>query len=179
MKESFLKTNEAFENYYSTKGIANAGWRIFQLVFLISSLESVVKETELDVVDVLHVDTGGGKSEAYFALVVFTAFFERTQGKAEGVTAIVKFPLRMLSIQQLERLSSILIHADQVRKRNKALFPGQNFSLGYYVGNTEEFPDLYKKVKDTLYSKKILKSPAPESVIISRCPLCTTQPAVL
>jgi hypothetical protein len=176
VKESFLKTNEAFENYYSTKGITNANWRIFQLVFLISSLESVVKETELDVVDVLHVDTGGGKSEAYFALVVFTAFFERTQGKAEGVTAIVKFPLRMLSIQQLERLSSILIHADQVRKKNKALFPGQNFSLGYYVGNTEEFPDLYKKVKDTLYYKKILKNPAPESIIISRCPLCTTQP---
>lgn len=156
VKESFLKTNEAFDNYYSSKGIVNAGWRIFQLVFLISSLESVVKETELDVVDVLHVDTGGGKSEAYFALVVFTAFFERTQRKEEGVTAIVKFPLRMLSIQQLERLSSILIHADQVRKKNRAFFPGQNFSLGYYVGNTEEFPDLYKKVKDTLYSKKIL-----------------------
>ncbi len=177
VKESFLKINEAFENYYSTKGIANANWRIFQLVFLISSLESVVKETELDVVDVLHVDTGGGKSEAYFALVVFTAFFERTQGKADGVTAIVKFPLRMLSIQQLERLSSILIHAEQVRKKNEALFPGQNFSLGYFVGNTEEFPDLYKKVKDTLYSKKILKSPAPESIIISRCPLCAIQPA--
>lgn len=176
VKESFLKTNEAFENYYSTKGVSNGGWRIFQLVFLISSLESVVKETELDVVDVLHVDTGGGKSEAYFALVVFTAFFERTQGKTEGVTAIVKFPLRMLSIQQLERLSSILIHADQVRKKNKTFFPGENFSLGYYVGNTEEFPDLYKKVKDTLYSKKILKNPATESIIISRCPLCTARP---
>ncbi len=176
VRESFLKTNEAFSNYYSTKGIPNAGWRIFQLVFLISSMESVVKETELDVVDVLHVDTGGGKSEAYFALVVFTAFFERSQGKKEGVTAIVKFPLRMLSIQQLERLSSILIHADHVRKKNENLFPGDNFSLGYYVGNTEEFPDLYKKIKDTLYSKNILKTPAPESIIISRCPLCTTQP---
>ena len=177
VKESFLKTNESFENYYCTKGVSNAGWRIFQLVFLISSLESVVKETELDVVDVLHVDTGGGKSEAYFALVVFTAFFERSIGKTEGVTAIVKFPLRMLSIQQLERLSSILIHADQVRRKYKTLFPGENFSLGYYVGNTEEFPDLYKKVKDTLYSKKILKNPAIESLIISRCPLCTSRPA--
>jgi len=176
VRESFLKTNEAFDNYNLTKGIPNAGWRIFQLVFLISSMESVVKETELDVVDILHVDTGGGKSEAYFALVVFTAFFERSQGKKEGVTAIVKFPLRMLSIQQLERLSSILIHADQVRKKNGGLFPGDNFSLGYFVGNDEEFPDLYKKIKDTLYSKNILKTPAPVSIIISRCPLCTTQP---
>lgn len=176
VRESFLKTNKVFDNYYLTKGIPNAGWRIFQLVFLVSSLESVVKETELEVVDVLHVDTGGGKSEAYFALVVFTAFFERNTGKKEGVTAIVKFPLRMLSIQQLERLSSILIHAEQVRKKYEHLFPGDNFSLGYYVGNSDEFPDLYKKVKDKLYSKKIPKSPAPESMIISRCPLCTTQP---
>lgn len=178
VRESFLKTNETFENYYSTKGIQNAGWRIFQLVFLISSLESVVNETELDVVDVLHVDTGGGKSEAYFALVVFTAFFERIRGKKEGVTAIVKFPLRMLSIQQLERLSGILIHADQVRKANEKIFPGENFSLGYYVGNTDEFPAFYKQIKDTLYSKRnVLKKPAPASIIISRCPLCKTKPA--
>ena len=175
-KESFLKTNETFDNYYSTKGIPNAGWRIFQLVFLLASLESVVRDSELDVVDVLHVDTGGGKSEAYFALVVFTAFLERFQGKKAGVTAIVKFPLRMLSIQQLERLSSILIHAEQIRKENSTTFPGDEFSLGYYVGNTEEFPDFYKKVRDTLSSKTVLKAPAPESLIISRCPLCKDQP---
>lgn len=176
VKESFLKTNETFNNYYSIKGIQNAGWRIFQLVFLISTLESVVNESELDVTDVLHVDTGGGKSEAYFALVVFTAFYERTQGKNEGVTAIVKFPLRMLSIQQLERISSILIHADQVRKKNIEMFPGEFFSLGFYIGNTDEFPANYKKIKDNLYLKKGLKNPAPEGVIISHCPLCSTEP---
>jgi len=158
VKESFLKTNEAFENYYSTKGVSNGGWRIFQLVFLISSLESVVKETELDVVDVLHVDTGGGKSEAYFALVVFTAFFERTQGKTEGVTAIVKFPLRMLSIQQLERLSSILIHADQVRKKNKTFFPGENFLLDIMLVTPKSFPIYIKRSRIPYILKKSLKT---------------------
>lgn len=123
---------------------------MFQLVFFLSSIESIVEEKDLDIVDVLHVDTGGGKSEAYFALVVFTAFYERVTGKKDGVSAIVKFPLRMLSIQQLERISGIIIHAEKVRGESST-FPGSPFTLGYYVGNRdEEFPDLYQKVRKKL-----------------------------
>lgn len=175
VKESFLKTNEAFYNYYlnQEKPTSNAGWRLFQLAFFLSSIESVVKESELDTVDVLHVDTGGGKSEAYFALVVFTSLYERCIGRKEGVSSIVKFPLRMLSIQQLERATSIIIHAEDVRKRYENIFPGSSFSMGYYVGSKSgEFPDLYYKVKENLYEKDTLKSPAPVSKIISKCPLC-------
>ncbi|MCX9014883.1 MAG: hypothetical protein OIN89_08845 [Candidatus Methanoperedens sp.] len=117
VKEAFLKTNETFQNYYLNEGIQNAGWRLFQIAFFLSSIESVVEKKDLDVVNVLHVDTGGGKSEAYFALVTFTSFYERMTGKKAGVSAIVKFPLRMLSIQQLERVSSIIIHAEAVRKK--------------------------------------------------------------
>ncbi|MCX9082323.1 MAG: helicase-related protein [Candidatus Methanoperedens sp.] len=133
----------------------------------------MVEKKDLDVVNVLHVDTGGGKSEAYFALVVFTSFYERMTGKKEGVSAIVKFPLRMLSIQQLERVSSIIIHAESVREKNNDMFSGSPFSLGYYVGSDDDFPDLYVKVKKTLHNeKKELISPAPISKIISKCPLC-------
>lgn len=175
VQESFLKTNEAFYNYYSTqdKPILNAGWRLFQLAFFLSSIESVVKECNLDTVDVLHVDTGGGKSEAYFGLVVFTSFYERYIGIKDGVSSIVKFPLRMLSIQQLERAASIIIHAEDVRKKYEDTFPGSSFSLGYYVGSKSgEFPDLYSKVKNNLSEKNKLISPAPASKIISKCPLC-------
>lgn len=171
----FLKTNEAFNNYYNhiEKPIANAGWRLFQLAFFLSSICSVVEEKDLDIVDVLHVDTGGGKSEAYFTLIVFTMFYERAKGKEEGVSAIVKFPLRMLSIQQLERLSSVIVHAENVRSLSPYYFEGKQFSLGYFVGNADDdFPDLYSKIKDKLYSKGKLISPAPESKIISKCPLC-------
>lgn len=171
-RESFFKTNEVFYNYYANQEKKNAGWRLFQLAFLLSSIESVVKESDLDVVDVLHVDTGGGKSEAYFALIVFTAFYERMTGRKDGVSSIVKFPLRMLSIQQLERATSIIIHAENVRKMYEEYFPGLPFSIGYFVGISDEFPDTYKKNKAYLYEKGKLKSPAPESLIISKCPLC-------
>lgn len=173
VKEAFLKTNETFNNYYLNQGISNAGWRLFQIAFFLSSIESVVEKKDLDVVNVLHVDTGGGKSEAYFALVMFTSFYERMTGKKEGVSAIVKFPLRMLSIQQLERISGIIIHAEAVRTKYCDIFPGVPFSLGYYVGSDDDFPDLYVKVRKNLYDENNnLISPAPTSKIISKCPLC-------
>ncbi len=153
VKEAFLKTNETFKNYYLNQGMPNAGWRLFQIAFFLSSIESVVEKKDLDVVNVLHVDTGGGKSEAYFALVTFTSFYERMTGKKEGVSAIVKFPLRMLSIQQLERISGIIINAEAVRQKYCDMFPGFPFSLGYYVGNTDDFPDLYVKVRKNLYDE--------------------------
>ena len=175
VKESFLKTNESFYNYYLAQDISipQAGWRLFQLAFFLSSIESVVKECDLDIVDVLHVDTGGGKSEAYFALIVFTSFYERCIGRKDGVSAIVKFPLRMLSIQQLERAASVIMHSEEVRKKYKELFSGDPFSLGYYVGSKDsDFPDLYAKVKANLYENKKLISPPPSSKIISKCPIC-------
>lgn len=173
VKEAFYKTNLSFENYYDNNGTPGAGWRIFQLTFILASLPSVVQEKYLDTVDVLHVDTGGGKSEAYFGLVLFTAFYDRINNKKEGVSAIVKFPLRMLSIQQLERLSSLIIHADAVRAQYPRIFPGEAFSLGYYVGNkSSDFPKYYKEVKKKLYSGKTLLDPAPESLVVSKCPLC-------
>jgi hypothetical protein len=169
VRESFLKTNETFYNYYKNQDtpLHNAGWRLFQLAFFLSSIESLVEELDLDIADVLHVDTGGGKSEAYFALVVFTSFYERSTGKEDGVSSIVKFPLRMLSIQQLERAAGVIIHAEAIRKKYENSFLGSPFSLGYYVGNKNgDFPDLYAKVKNGLYEKKKLISPAPSSKII-------------
>jgi hypothetical protein len=175
VKEAFLKTNETFRNYYQSQDVSrpDAGWRLFQIAFFLSSIESVVEKKNLDIVDVLHVDTGGGKSEAYFALVIFTSFYERITGKKDGVSAIVKFPLRMLSIQQLERISSVIIHAEAVRNKHLEIFPGSPFSLGYYVGSRDDdFPDLYVKVKNSLYENGKIISPAPQSKIISKCPLC-------
>lgn len=175
VRECFLQTNETFCNNYLNLPvpIQGAGWRLFQLIFLLSTIKSVVKEEHLDEADVLHVDTGGGKSEAYFALITFTAFYERASGKENGVSAIVKFPLRMLSIQQLERISSVIIHAENVRNKYPDKYPGEPFSLGYYVGSKDEdFPKLYGINKQHLYDGSKLLSPSPESPIISKCPLC-------
>lgn len=173
----FLRTNETFYNnyLYLSKPIPDAGWRLFQLAFLLSTIKSIVNEEGLDEADVLHVDTGGGKSEAYFALITFTIFYDRACGKDRGVSAIVKFPLRMLSIQQLERISSVIIHAEKVRKEYKNEYQGEPFSLGYYVGDQDRnFPQHYTINRQRLYENNKLLSPLPESPIISQCPLCAS-----
>ncbi len=177
--ECFLRTNETFYNNYLHLSVPspNAGWRLFQLAFLLSTIKSIVKEERLDEADVLHVDTGGGKSEAYFALITFTVFYERACGKENGVSAIVKFPLRMLSIQQLERISSVIIHAENVRKKYESKYNGEPFSLGYYVGSKDRtFPQYYKINRQRIYedNDNKLLSPPPESPIILQCPLCSS-----
>lgn len=179
-RTAFENMNKVFENYYKNKlgpdySEANPpSWRVFQIVFIVSIVRSIVGGEDLDVVDVLHVATGGGKSEAYFGLIVFSMFYERLTGKADGITAIVKFPLRMLSIQQLERLASIIIYADLIRKE-KSIFKSSEFSLGYYVGNSEDFPDLYSKARAELYMDNKFTKPKKEPIyskILTYCPLC-------
>jgi hypothetical protein len=91
-------------------------WRIFQLVFIICLIPDIVDRTKRrDVCEILHFPTGGGKTEAYLGCVIFSAFYDRLSGKQFGTTAIAKFPLRMLSIQQLQRIAILFIWAEEVR----------------------------------------------------------------
>jgi len=149
------KVSRAFsylqESFYETNKGKYEGWRLFQLMFLVSQIPNIVKFEDFETAEVLHVATGGGKSEAYFALVVFVAFHDRLRGKTEGITAITKFPLRMLSIQQLQRVAYLMIVAEKIRRKYE--IKGAPFSVSYFVGNkADEFPgynkDLIEKIKN-------------------------------
>ena len=163
---AFKLMNKAFllnAKKYST-------WRLFQIVFIISIIPDIIDETSgRDVCEVLHVMTGGGKSEAYFGLVVFSAFWDRLSGKKFGVTAITKFPLRMLSIQQLQRISNLFIWAEKLRFDEN--IGGEPFSVSYFVGNSDDFPgnpcEISQKIRNT--SAKGNYTPGK---IIDKCPIC-------
>lgn len=168
-------THAAFSNYYQMNkpdSQIKYGWRLFQFVFILACLPSIVRNEAEGAAKILHVDTGGGKSEAYFGLVIFASFWERSGGKRDGTTAIVKFPLRMLSIQQLDRLASILAHAEEVRITNAEVYPGDPFSLGFYVGKSDDFPNSLATLRETLFHNGERIQPSPKSVILSGCPLC-------
>lgn len=139
LAKSFQLMNEAF-----AKG-EYPGWRLFQLVFIVTEMPSLLarelKEPELieelERVDVLWFPTGGGKTEAYFGVILTAMFFDRLRGKHRGVTAWLRYPLRMLSIQQLQRLVDTVTDAESVRQRHGELFSqdGDPFAIGYYVGS--------------------------------------------
>jgi superfamily II DNA/RNA helicase len=81
----------------------------------------------------LYFATGGGKSEAFFGLLVFNVFLDRLRGKHRGVTALVRYPLRLLTLQQARRLMRILTSAELVKLRRRV--PGAPFEIGFWVGS--------------------------------------------
>lgn len=136
-----LRSDEAL--FHAFKGMNRAmsfsargkydSWRPFQLGFLLANLSSVVdKEREPDVVDVVWFATGGGKTETYLGLLVTAALYDRMTGKASGITAWSRFPLRMLSLQQTQRFADAIASAEMVRREMG--LGGDGFSLGFFVG---------------------------------------------
>ena len=164
--KAFYLMNETFSNNskYPT-------WRLFQIVFIVLQIRDIVEtDYQRDICELLHVMTGGGKSEAYFGIVIFTAFWDRLNGKEFGVSALTKFPLRMLSIQQLQRIANVFIHAEEVRKHND--IGGQPFSIAYFVGSQgNEFPPYNFKIINQILAKRE-KNEFIKGKIIEKCPLC-------
>src|SRR4029078_11067301 len=62
------------------------------------------------------------------------AIFERLNGKSTGVTARSRFPLRMLSLQQMQRFAIPVSAVELVRR--EAGIAGDPFSLGFLVGQS-------------------------------------------
>lgn len=143
---AFGLMNEAFRR----SGLSN--WRLFQIVFIVSMLPALhAREhrdapfgtAELNAVDVLWFPTGGGKTEAFLGVIISALFYDRLRGKGHGVSAWLRYPLRMLSIQQLQRLVDIIFHSERVRLEQDDLSAsGDPFSVGYYVGEQNAPNDL-------------------------------------
>ena len=154
-------------------------WRLFQLVFIVSNIPDIIVseygEDEMkiienyrvsDMVDILYYSTGGGKTEAFLGCVIFTLFFDRLRGKNSGLSSIIKYPLRLLSVQQVDRVSKKVAAAQTIK--NKYGITGDLFSWGYYVGgrNTLNAVEDYNDLE-----KEILEDPENYQQIYS-CPMC-------
>ena len=98
----------------------------------ITDINFIEHHNKTNDIDILYFPTGGGKTAAFLGILVFNLFFDRLRGKDCGVTAILKYPLRLLSVQQVQRVSNILATAERIRVENA--LGGESFSLGYLVG---------------------------------------------
>lgn len=157
VRTAFKYMNRAFMQ--SAKGYDS--WRLFQIVFVVSLiLDIVVNEPELILddeikrkaktndTDILYFPTGGGKTEAFLGIMIFNLFFDRLRGKECGVTAMLKYPLRLLSVQQVQRVSNILATAERIRVDEN--LSGETFSLGYFVGEGNTPNKIDKDLRKTL-----------------------------
>ncbi|MGB4108038.1 MAG: helicase-related protein [Alphaproteobacteria bacterium] len=142
--KAWLYLNETFLESGSARGITT--WRLFQLTFILAHLPTIVSRMpeyskspwfdpkfDEETATLLYFSTGGGKSEAFFGLLIFNLFFDRLRGKEIGITALIRYPLRLLTLQQAQRLLSVLMHAEFIKR--KAKIKGQPFEIGFWVGS--------------------------------------------
>lgn len=137
---AFQLTNETFRRGPKTS------WRLFQIVFLVTQIAGIAAladpnsndAAERSVVDIIYFPTGGGKTEAYLGVIVFHCFFDRLRGKAAGVTAWTRFPLRLLTLQQTQRVADVIGVAELIRReQTDTRLSGSGvagFAVGYLAG---------------------------------------------
>ena len=119
-------------------------WRPFQIGFILVALESTCNKysKERNFLDLLWFPTGGGKTEAYLALIAIGAIYLRLTEPtvANGNFAVMRYTLRLLTAQQFERASALILACEMLRKGNRPqelshLNLGEKpFSIGLWVG---------------------------------------------
>jgi hypothetical protein len=150
--------NQTFRRFWEKKNKNVTGWRLFQIAFVISQIPAIVSRLDTWKGDpaahnlkddreatLLYFSTGGGKSESFFGLLIYSLAFDRLRGKARGITAVVRYPLRLLTSQQAHRLAQVLAAAARTRwawKDQRLDLGGQDFEIGFWVGggNTPNNP---------------------------------------
>ncbi len=190
---AFCLTNRTF--FRAGSGRGRDRWRLFQIVFVVSQLPGMTAlatsdstdMAERQVVDIVYFPTGGGKTEAYLGALIFHCFFDRLRGKRLGVTAWTRFPLRLLTLQQTQRIADIIGIADLVRRSQsdpRLHSPDvDGFSIGYFVGeggspNEIANPQLANRVSpevEAAWAKANDPREREEWKRVIYCPACRTK----
>ena len=130
----------------------NRSWRPFQLAFILLSIPSLADPTHKDrtkpleaFADLLWFPTGGGKTEAYLGVAAFAMAIRRLQGNlggydgGRGLTVIMRYTLRLLTLQQFQRASALICAMELLRQEAAAAgdksLGEEPFTIGLWVGN--------------------------------------------
>ena len=143
LNEKFYQ--QALDNIFPSS--PHAAWRPFQLAFILLNLDGIIKHPQddgwrkrNDLVDLVWFPTGGGKTEAYLGIIALCIIYRRKiyGEKGYGVTAIMRYTLRLLTTQQFQRALRLILALEQMRrwgKKNEIFNLGKMpISIGLYVG---------------------------------------------
>ena len=149
-------------------------WFPFQIAFILQEIEAIADNSSefKDTVDLLWFPTGGGKTEAYLGLSAFVIFLRRLQSgqKGSGVTVLMRYTLRLLTIQQFQRASALICACEYLRRKEN--LPGEEISIGLFVGGdvTPNNIEVAKVQLEKIKANEIVNESNPCQVL--RCPFC-------
>lgn len=150
-------------------------WYPFQLAFILHELSSFINpdDEERKLVDLLWFPTGGGKTEAYLGITAFVIFLRRLRNSSDdGVTVIMRYTLRLLTIQQFERASMLICACELLRK--KYGLGGTEISIGLWVGG-KLTPNLLSDARTSIIKQQrgaVLATDEANPCQIQVCPWC-------
>ncbi len=127
----------------------NRSWRPFQLAFVLLNLPGLVNPTHPErsdptqaLADLLWFPTGGGKTEAYLGVAAFAMAIRRLQREVDGrsglagVTVIMRYTLRLLTLQQFQRATTLMAACEIIRRNDPANWGTEPFRIGLWVGQS-------------------------------------------
>lgn len=176
--KAFMLANEAMLMQQERPEIRMEGkprkpaWRLFQLAFFLHELSSFVlpESPERREVDLLWFPTGGGKTEAYLGIAAFAIFLRRLKDpEDDGVTVIMRYTLRLLTLQQFERASRLILACDILRERELPETP--EIAIGFWAGNKmtpNKLADAQKALEAIKHGRSTEESPC----LLKKCPWC-------
>lgn len=130
-----------------SEGTESGSWRLHQLASLFLCIRQyMTKKSRLESV-VLNLPTATGKTEAFISAILWAAAYEKMRGNKS--INIVKYPTRMLGLDQTSRIAKYCMVFDSVME-SSGYSP---LGFGYFAG-------------------KSLQSKDPQQ-IIKGCPLCS------
>ncbi len=158
-------------------------YRPFQLAFLLLSIEGIIDENSNDrnkVVDLIWFPTGGGKTEAYLTVAAFTIIWRRLSNDSKiskGTSILMRYTLRLLTAQQFERASRLILALEFLRRNYENELHKENISIGLWVGegaSPNQIQDANKIVEDA--TENFEKADQYTSRLqLTSCPWCGTK----
>lgn len=164
-KDEILNT-ELTEQYYKDVD-ADYKWRSFQIAFILLNIDAFVKP-EIDdqtvenifskawperneIADLVWFPTGGGKTEAYLGIIAFVIGYRRfvKGASGNGTTVLMRYTLRLLTLQQFQRATLLICALEVIRKDNYAIahnntLGSERISIGLFVGGSS-LPNTWKE----------------------------------
>jgi hypothetical protein len=156
-----------------------ANWRPFQVGFILQALSGLANplHDDREVADLLWFPTGGGKTEAYLGLTAFIIALRRLRDddqfeSGSGTAVIMRYTLRLLTIQQFQRALTLITACEHLRTKDKATWGEERFTIGLWVGKSVT-PNSYADARATLNKLKNDQEVFGESPYqILFCPWC-------